>query len=236
MVASIPVYTGLLSSISYSLVSISLTSSLVIPWPPMKNNCPASYTKFSQTGCYILYCPLQSTFSFLDGSEFTMFSKSLIFCRFPLDSNSFVHPELGLPTYTLLWCISLTGSEQSGISFFSISLMFLLIFLPYFLDLLVLLSITIPIPDSAVLIPNYFWFYICICCIYHYHTLVHYRSLLQFITIFELYAFFTTSLLLGGIHWFVVHAPFALYSLPWETWYKFSPKEGLHMLSISRAK
>lgn len=118
MVASIPVYTGLLSSISYSLVSISLTSSLVIPWPPMKNNCPASYTKFSQTGCYILYCPLQSTFSFLDGSEFTMFSKSLIFCRFPLDSNSFVHPELGLPTYTLLWCISLTGSEQSGISFF----------------------------------------------------------------------------------------------------------------------
>lgn len=37
--------------------------------------------------------------------------------------------------------------------------------------------------------------------------LVHYRSLLHFIMIFERYAFFTTSLLLGGIYWFFVHVP-----------------------------
>lgn len=39
----------------------------------MENNCLASHTKLSQTDCYILCCPLQSIFSFLDRSKFIVF-------------------------------------------------------------------------------------------------------------------------------------------------------------------
>lgn len=131
----------------------------------MEKNCLALCTKFSQTDCYILYCPLQSIFSFLDESKFIMFSTSLTSSvAFLWILTHLYPPELGPPKYALA---TASAVVNRGESFFHISLaMFLLIkLLPYFVDLLILLSITIPVSDSAVLIPTYFSFYICMCCI-----------------------------------------------------------------------
>lgn len=166
-----------------------------------------------------------------------VFYISYKFCCFPLDFNSFVSPRAWSSKIRIGY--SLSSGEQRGIVFshFTCNVSVNKTF-----------AILRRLTHFAIHYYPCIWFcstYTYLFLILHLHVLylalsiilclVHYRSLLQFIKIFEWLTFFATSLLPGGIHWFLYVYPHVLYPLPWKRWNICSPRKSLHVLSSSRA-
>ena len=150
MVASIPVYIGLL---------------------------PMYFLLFSQHFPDVFSCDTMTSYGKqLSCFTYRVLSNWLLYSMLPSSIHLLLSRQIKIycfhPQSLVFQCTHVTSATASPVanrreSFFCISLvMFLLMkLLPYFADLLHLLSTTVPISDSAVLIPTYFWFYICICCI-----------------------------------------------------------------------